>query len=208
MFDGLLDLASTSPWAYLAILAIAALDAVVPLVPSEATVISAGVLAGAGELSIALVIAAGAAGALAGDNGAYVLGRTLGPRFGSRIPRRRREWADEQLERRGGTIVLAARFVPGGRTVTTLTAGIVRMSWRRFAGYSLLAASVWATFAALLGYVGGTKFEDDPHYAFALAAALAVGVYAVIEVGRRHRLGKGWAIPPIRGPRGDDRLPA
>jgi len=208
MLDGLLDLASSSPWAYLAILAVAALDALVPLVPSEATVISAGVLAGTGELSIALVIAAGAAGALAGDNGAYVLGRTLGPRFGSRIPRRRREWADQQLERRGGTIVLAARFVPGGRTATTLTAGLVRMPWRRFAAYSLLAACVWASFASLLGYLGGAKFEDDPHYAFALAAALAVGVYVVIELGRRHRLGAGSAIPPIRGRRGGHRLPA
>jgi membrane-associated protein len=126
MSDGLLELVAASPWAYGAILIAAALDAIFPLVPAEATVISAGVLAGLGDLSIALVIAAGTAGALVGDNGAYSLGRTFGPRLGARIPRGRRDWAEEKLETRGGTIVLVARFIPGGRTATTLTAGLVR----------------------------------------------------------------------------------
>jgi membrane-associated protein len=208
MSEGLLDLVAASPWAYAAILAAAALDAVFPLVPAEATVISAGVLAGIGDLSIALVIAAATAGALAGDNGAYSLGRTLGPRLSKRIPRGRQAWAEEKLETRGGTIVLVARFIPGGRTATTVTAGLVRMSWRRFAGYSAMAAAIWATFAGLLGYVGGKRFEDDPHYAFAVAAGVAIGICAVLELGRRLHLGAGTAIPPIRGPRGDDRLPA
>jgi membrane-associated protein len=208
MSEGLLDLVAASPWAYGAILIAAALDAVFPLVPAEATVISAGVLAGIGDLSIAFVIAAGTAGALAGDNGAYSLGRKLGPRLDRRIPRARRDWAEHKLETRGGTIVLVARFIPGGRTATTLTAGVVRMPWRRFAAYSLVAAAVWATFAGLLGYLGGSQFEDDPHYAFALAAGLAIGLGAAIELGRRLHLGGGSAIPPIRGPRGGDRLPA
>src|SRR4029453_10064892 len=75
--DSLVDLVSASPWTYAVILAIAAIDALVPLVPSEATVIAAGVLAGAGELELGLVIAAGAAGAFTGDTAAYWLGRRL-----------------------------------------------------------------------------------------------------------------------------------
>jgi membrane-associated protein len=192
MFDGLLELASSSPWAYLAILAIAALDAVVPLVPSEATVISAGVLAGAGELSLALVIAAGAAGALAGDNGAYSIGRGLGPRLEPRIARSRtaasrRAWAQETLATKGSTVILVARFVPGGRTATTLTAGLVRMPWRRFLGYSALAATIWASFAALLGFAGGATFEESPHLALAFALGLAATAYVVLETRSKLR---------------------
>jgi membrane-associated protein len=181
---------------------------VFPLVPSEATLVSAGVLAGLGDLSIALVIAAGAAGALAGDNGGYSLGRALGPRAERRIAPRRREWAADKLARRGGTILLVARFVPGGRTATTLTAGLVGMRWRRFLGFAAAAAVVWASFGALVGYVGGKSFENDPHLAFGVAFGVSLGLLAALELGRRLRLGRGTAIPPIRGPRGDHRLPA
>jgi membrane-associated protein len=208
MFDGLPELASASPWPYAAILAVAALDAVVPIVPSEATLISAGVLAGLGDLSIVLVIAAGATGALAGDNGAYALGRVFGPRLDRRIPARRRAWAEEKLATRGAMLVLVSRFIPGGRTATTVTAGVVGMPWRRFLGYSALAAAIWASFAGLLGYAGGKSFEDQPYLAFALALALALALLAVLELGRRLRLGRGTAIPPIRWRRDGHRLSA
>src|ERR671914_3090744 len=77
--ESFVELASGSPWTYAVILGIAALDAILPLVPSETTVISAGVLAGAGDLQLGLVIAAGALGAYAGDTSAYALGRRFGP---------------------------------------------------------------------------------------------------------------------------------
>ncbi len=188
----LLDLASSSPWAYLAIMLLAALDAVFPLVPSEATVISAGVLAGAGELSIALVIATGAAGALAGDNLGYSIGRGLRPRLEPRIRRSpkataRHAWAREKLTTKGSTVVLVSRFIPGGRTATTLTAGLVRMPWRRFV-LSIVAGTIWASFAGLLGYTGGRTFEERPYLALAFALALAVTAYVGLETRSRLRV--------------------
>ena len=53
-----LDALAGSPWAYALILAVAAVDAFLPVVPSEATVVTAGVFAAVGDLSLALVIAA------------------------------------------------------------------------------------------------------------------------------------------------------
>jgi membrane-associated protein len=189
----LLDLASSSPWAYVAIMLVAALDAVFPLVPSEATVISAGVLAGAGELSIALVIATGAAGALAGDNLGYSIGRGLGPRLEPRIRRSpkataRHAWARKKLATKGSTVVLVSRFIPGGRTATTLTAGLVRMPWRRFVGLSIVAGAIWASFAGLLGYTGGRTFEERPYLALAFALALAATAYVGLETRSRLRV--------------------
>jgi membrane-associated protein len=185
MLESLVDLVSGSPWTYALVLAVAALDAVFPLVPSEATAIAAGVVAGAGELSLALVVAAAAAGAFAGDSSAYGLGRALGPRATRRLPETRVAWAEAKLRAHAALLILVARFVPGGRTVTMTSAGAVRLRWLRFERLALVAAVLWASYAALLGYVGGRAFEDDPLKALLVGFGLAAGVALAVEAGRR-----------------------
>jgi membrane-associated protein len=193
MLESLIGLVSDSPWTYALVLGVAALDALVPLVPSETTAIAAGVLAGAGELSIALVLAAAAAGALAGDSSAYLLGRTLG---GSRVAarvfsnekgRRRLARAERILASRGGYVIVVSRFVPGGRTVTMLTAGLTRMRSRTFFLFAALAATIWASYAGLLGYVGGRTFEEHPWQGLLVALALAGAIGVALELRRRFR---------------------
>jgi membrane-associated protein len=191
-FDSVLELVSSSPWTYAVILGVAALDAVLPLVPSETTLISAGVLAGAGDLQLGLVIAAGAAGAYAGDSSAYLLGRRADARLKRRLFRgdkgaRRRAWAEGMLERHGGSLIFGARFVPGGRTATTVSAGLLRMRWARFAAFAAAAALGWALYAALLGYVGGRAFEDNPLWGLLVGFGLAAVTFLVVEVVRRAR---------------------
>jgi membrane-associated protein len=191
-FDSFLELVSASPWTYAVILAVAALDAVFPLVPSETAVISAGVLAGAGDLQLGFVIAAGAAGAYSGDSSAYWLGRRLDSRLERSLFRgakgaSRRAWAEGALERHGGPLVIGARFVPGGRTATTVTAGLLHMRWARFASFAGAAAIAWALYAALLGYVGGRAFEDNPLWGLVLGFGVAAATFLVVEVTRRLR---------------------
>ena len=65
VLDPLTTVAS-SPWAYALVALVAALDALVPAVPSEATLIAAGALAGTGQLDVVLVVLAGAATLAAG----------------------------------------------------------------------------------------------------------------------------------------------
>jgi membrane-associated protein len=192
MFSELLDLVSASHWTYGLIAAVAAFDALVPLVPSEATVITAGVLAGLGDLSIALVIATAAAGALMGDSTAYAVGRVSGNRYKCRLARsprveRRLDWAGSALRRRGGLLIFAARFVPGGRTAVTVTAGLTRMRAAVFAAFAALAATAWASYAGLLGYFGGRTFEERPGLALLVGFGLAATVALVIEATRRLR---------------------
>ena len=67
-------------WFVLVIFIIALLDSVVPIVPSESTVIIGGIAAGQGDQLLLLVIFMGAVGAFFGDSIAY----TLGKRFRSR----------------------------------------------------------------------------------------------------------------------------
>jgi membrane protein DedA with SNARE-associated domain len=188
--ESFLELVSASPWTYAVILVVASLDAVVPLVPSETTVISAGVLAGAGDLQLGFVIAAGAAGAYAGDSSAYWLGRRLDDRLARRLFRgikgvRRRAWAENALQRHGGPLIFGARFVPGGRTATTVTAGLLRMRWARFASFAGAAGIAWASYAALLGYVGGRAFEDNPLWGLLVGFGVAAATFLVVEAVRR-----------------------
>jgi membrane protein DedA with SNARE-associated domain len=187
MLEFLTDLVSGSPWTYALVLGIAALDALFPIVPSETTAIAAGVLAGAGELSLALVIAAATAGAFAGDTSTYALGRVTGERAARRLPARRLDWAGRMLETRGGYLIVGSRFIPGGRTVTMLSAGLTRMPSRRFLRLAALAAVVWGSYVGLLGYVGGRTFEERPWQGLVLALGLAGGIAVAVELGRRLR---------------------
>src|SRR5690606_14564947 len=70
MLDGLVEAVEgvmNTPWIYLALLAIAAIDAFFPAVPSETLVITAGVFAAAtGAPNAVLVVLVAAAGAFAG----------------------------------------------------------------------------------------------------------------------------------------------
>jgi membrane-associated protein len=202
VFELLSELVSGSPWTYGAVGGVAAFDAVLPILPSEAMVISAGVLAASGRLSIPLVIAAGAAGALVGDNGAYSVGRALRRRVEARIARssraaRHRAWAERKLERGAAGVLLASRFVPGGRTAATITAGLLPMRWSRFLLFSSLAALTWASGTGLLGYLGGRAFEQKP-YLIAIPALALGALY----------LGARWARSPMRWLLRLRRLPA
>jgi membrane-associated protein len=181
--------ADASGWAYVIVFALAVLDAVVPVVPSETAVITAGVVAASGDLNLLLVIPAAAAGAFLGDNSAYLIGRRFGERvtrrfFSGEKAQRRIEWAKEQLGERGGQLIAVGRFIPGGRTAVTLSAGLLRFPWRRFVLYDAAAAVAWALYAALLGYFGGKTFEDATWKGLLLALAIAFTVAGGIEVVR------------------------
>jgi membrane protein DedA with SNARE-associated domain len=177
-------------WYFIAIIfAVAFFDSIVPIVPSETMVIIGGVAAGRGDHFLVVVIAAGAIGAFLGDNGAYLIGRRMSgliERRADRRPklRRRLDWANEQIRTRGGLLLITARFIPGGRTALTVTSGITRQPRRWFMGWVGVAVLIWATYAALLGYIGGQAFEDNHTMAFLVAFGAALGMTAVIEVVR------------------------
>jgi membrane-associated protein len=193
VFESIVDTVSGSNWSYLIVFAIAAIDAFFPVVPSEATAIAAGVVAGTGGLHVELVILAAAAGALLGDNITFFAGHFLGERLDERFfqgekSKKRVDWARRTLDERGPYLIVVARFIPGGRTVTMFTAGFVEtFPWRRFIVFDLIACAIWGSYAVLLGYFGGRTFEEEPWKGLLLAFGLALVVTAVIEVVRHLR---------------------
>jgi membrane-associated protein len=197
VFNAVVDWVSGAWWSYLIIFGVSALDAFFPLVPSETVVITGGVLAGAGDLQLALVIVSAWAGAVLGDNISYGIGRWAGERTVKRVFRsekahRRLDWAEHQLDVRGGYLIVIARFIPGGRTAVTFASGYTHaMPWRRFIRYDVLAGGIWATYAALLGYVGGKQFEEQPWkgllLAFVVASSIALGIEGIRHLRRRRQ---------------------
>jgi len=194
LLQGLIDLLTGSLWTYPLLFGICAGDALIPAFPSETAVIVCGIQAARGQLSLEWVIVWAAAGAFTGDNASYAVGRWLGTPavkrfFSGEVAQSRLNWARNFLKERGSYVLIVARFIPGGRTAATFTAGLVHLRWSmRFAPYILAAAVLWSVYAALLGYLGGRLFEDKPIYALLLAFGIAAVITIGIEGWRRVRM--------------------
>lgn len=122
--------------------------------------ITAGVFAATGEPNLIAVIAVAALGAFTGDHTSYLIGRTAGGRLLARTrPGTRRpaafDWAGKALAERGGLILVVARYIPGGRTATTIAMGTV--------GYPLRADELAAALRARRREVIRVSVDDFHH---------------------------------------------
>jgi membrane-associated protein len=182
-----------SDWSYLVIFGVAMLDAFFPLVPSETVAITGGVLAGTGDLSLPLVFLAASSGAIVGDSISYGIGSLLGEKTVKKLFKGERShkafaWAERQLEERGTYLIIVARFIPGGRTATTFSAGYIQtFSYRRFLAADIPAGCLWGFYTVMLGYFGGKQFEAQPWKGLVVAFAIAIGIAATVEGVRHYR---------------------
>ncbi|EID54013.1 DedA family protein [Saccharomonospora xinjiangensis] len=178
-----------SPWLWVVVFAVAALDALAPFMPSEGTVMAVAVLLGPDPAALALLAVVAAGGALAGDVAGHGIGRLAGPRTLQRVlgrdkGRRRYEWAKAAIHRHATAVVIAARYVPGGRVAAGLATGSVGFPLRRFVALDAVGAAVWACYAVVVGSVAGAAFSAP---AVAMLVAIGTGFVAVgvAEVVRR-----------------------
>jgi membrane-associated protein len=189
--EQLTQLALGSPWLLAVIVAMAVVDALLPVVPSEALIIGAGVAAAAGQQDLLVVIGAAALGSFIGEAAGYLIGRAFGPAVRDRFAADGAKAAaydriSALLTARGGTVVLTARFLPGGRTVAALTAGAIRYPVGRFLGFTALGTPLSAGWQAVLGYLGGATFAENP--LFGLLFGLSLGTVAGLAIGAVQRL--------------------
>jgi membrane-associated protein len=211
MFDWLTHQISDSPWTYLLVFFAAGGDVLLPLIPSEAVVIAAGVVAAHGGLSLWLLIPATMLGAMAGDNLVYWLGREAGDPIVRRLAHGERNtarlrWAERAMRRHGALVLIVARFIPGGRTVSTLSAGTLELPWRIMLAADAFAALLWALYASMLGYLGGEAFQRSSWKPIVVALAAALLVSLVVELWRRRQRRRGLDVlgDPLAGAARDD----
>ncbi|MCU7726717.1 DedA family protein [Actinoplanes sp. KI2] len=190
----LLAMMATPLWAYLALFGFLTVDAMIPVVPTQAIMITSGALTVYGNLSLPLVIAVGAAGMFAGDTIAFLLGRSTGqvgrgwlaalrarcaPRH-DEAPRERSKTRKAAvrftrgLRKPGPLVLLLCRFVPGGRMAAGFHAGRTGYPMKLFVLYDAAAALCWAGYGGLVGHVGGTAITQSAWRLFVIAAAAAL----------------------------------
>lgn len=180
----------TSEWLLLVIVGLAVIDALLPAVPSEALIITAGVAAAAGTQNFVLVVAAATLGSFIGESTAYGIGRWFGPALRKRMtPGTARAETFTRVERilltRGGLILLTGRFIPAGRTVAAIAAGATDFPTGRFVAYSAPGAALSASYVAMLGFLGGAAFASDPLVALLFSLAVGTAITMVIGLARR-----------------------
>lgn len=151
--------------------------------PGDTLLLSAGVFAAQGKLSLPLVIAVIAVAAIAGDNTGYHIGK----RYGRRLFRKpdglvfRQEYvqrAEGFYERFGSRTMLIAHFIPVVRTFVPPVAGVARMDYPKFVLFDAIGCTAWAALVTLIGYWFGTKIPNIDHYIL-----LAVVAVVVITLG-------------------------
>jgi membrane-associated protein len=161
------------------------------LVPGETSLIVAAALASQGQLSLPLVIAVAAGGAIIGDNVGYLIGRRglrrLLYRPGRRAAGRRRlvQRGEEFFARHGSAAVFFGRWLPGMRVVTSWLAGADRMPWPRFMLWNALGGIAWASTVGSLAYVLGRSASSSLGAIGFVGLAIAIVVWLTTRV-RRH----------------------
>jgi membrane protein DedA with SNARE-associated domain len=178
---------------YWAVFLIVMLESAGAPLPGEAVLVLAGGYAGAtGNLDIAWIIIAAAAGAIIGDNIGFWIGRTFGAelllRYGRfiHLPEKRLKLGQYLFHRHGGKVVFFGRFVAFLRILAALLAGVNKYDWGKFLFFNATGGIVWAVITGAGAYFFGDAIHrvSGPLGVMALAIVVA-GVFVAMAMMRR-----------------------
>ena len=160
-------------WGYAFIFAFMAIESSFVPFPSEIVMLPAGFLAARGELTLhvpaadlALAIAVGVIGSLAGAYFNYFLSRWLGEPFLRRYGRwffvkpEALDRAEEVFNRYGAVTTFVCRLIPVIRQLISIPAGLSGMPLGKFTLFTGLGAGIWTAILAATGYVLGRTAGD------------------------------------------------
>ncbi|WBL19243.1 DedA family protein [Citricoccus sp. NR2] len=169
-------------WFHLITLVFVVVDGLVPMVPGEVLVLTSGVLARQEELSLWVSLLTAWVGIMLGDLVVYALFRSLGPqlllgrRWGARVQRGVQRTLDKAGPAPGFALLLALRFVSGGRTAAMAAAGMVRMPWRTWLLLSTTGSAVWTVYMVGLGLLTGSAQRLPLWISVLVGIAVGLGV--------------------------------
>jgi membrane-associated protein len=133
--------------------------------PGDSLIVTAGLFAGKGDLSFAVLFFLLSAMAILGDATSYWIGRSTGQKIFSR--EKSLLFAKDHLlsakafyEKYGGKTIVLARFMPIIRTFAPVVAGVGQMPYATFALYNALGGILWVGSMLSIGYFLGSMI---PH---------------------------------------------
>jgi membrane-associated protein len=165
------------------------------VVPGDSLLFTVGVVVGAGQSNIVLVIALLVLAAIIGDSTGYLLGWQTGPRIFSRKDSLffKQEYVIRTqafYEKYGGKTILFARFLPVVRSFAAFMAGVGRMPYLRFLPFSVCGGFGSVLLLTMLGYeLGGTPFVRryfDKVILTIIFVSLLPTIIEVIRARRKH----------------------
>ena len=166
-------------------------------VPGETILLLASFLAySRDELQLPYIIGIGVLAATLGDNLGYAIGyrggRPLLDRYRDvfRIKPETIERGESLFRQYGDYTIFFARFIFGLRVIAGPLAGVLRMSWKRFAVFNFLGALLWVTVISWVGYKFGKHWDLLMDYTerlnILILIAVGIGVF-VLWLWRRRR---------------------
>jgi membrane-associated protein len=160
---------------------------VTPFLPGDSLLFAVGALAATSgsPISLPLVIVMLCLAANCGDLTNYFFGRTVGPKVFSAegsflFSRRHLAEAQAFYDRHGRKTIIIARFVPIIRTFAPFVAGIGRMAFSRFIGFSIAGGLFWVTSVTCAGYFFGGIPWVSKHFEVVVLAIIAISVLPII----------------------------
>jgi len=128
--------------------------------PGDSLLFTIGVVAGAGELNLVVIMLLLICASMLGDWSGYLLGRRAGPAIFNRPDSR--FFKQEHLQRtkafyekHGGKTIIYAKFVPIIRTFAPFVAGVANMPYLRFLSFDIFGGVGWVFSMTILGYLLG-----------------------------------------------------
>jgi membrane-associated protein len=182
--------ATYGTWVYLILFLIVFCETglvVTPFLPGDSLLFVAGAIAAGGAIDVHTVFAVLVVASFTGDNTNYWIGRFIGLRLFTR-PNSKifnpKHLAHTQAfyEKHGGKTVTIARFVPVVRTFAPFVAGMGRMVYPRFLGYSFAGALLWIGSLTYAGYYFGNLPFVRKNFSFFVIGIVVVSILpGVIE---------------------------
>jgi membrane-associated protein len=128
--------------------------------PGDSLLITAGLFAARGDLSLPLLIVTLIPAAILGNATGYQIGKRTGKTLYSRpdsllFRREHLKMTHEYYERHGGKTIVIAQFAPILRTFAPVVAGVAGMGYTHFASYNVIGAVLWIATMTLSGYLLG-----------------------------------------------------
>jgi membrane-associated protein len=130
------------------------------VLPGDSLLFTIGVVAGAGQLNLAIIMVLLTCACLIGDWCGYLLGRRAGPAIFNRPDSRffKQEYLQRThafYEKHGGKTIIYAKFVPIIRTFAPFVAGVAKMRFNRYLAFDVFGAAGWVFSMTILGYLLG-----------------------------------------------------
>lgn len=137
--------------------------------------ISTGVI----NVPVGLACAMISVSAFIGDQTGYWIGRKVGPAVFNRpnsklFNSKNVDRAHAFFERYGSKAVILAHFVPIMRTFIPISAGVAKMSWRKYTTYNFVAVLLWGTGVTLLGFFLGSIPFVREHVTYVTLAFITI----------------------------------